>query len=301
MATVSPGLPNPFPLQRWRLHARVRRAVQWPAYEGSVLRGVWGHALKRAVCVTQAPQCGGCPLQQRCAYPALFEPAPPAGRRTYGDMTPPLVIEPGGGPRELQPGEGYGFHLVLFGRALKETALIRQTWQRALTDAIGPRRGALDVEPTDIIDDGVPLPSPEATPERIRVQLLTPLFVKRQGQPIAPAAFTAADFVWSVVRRVAEVCELHLGQTTGLDFAALKRAAQNLAFTEAQWEQQSFVRWSNRQEQHTPLTGIVGSGLVEGDLHPFWPVLHLGQWLHAGGKASFGLGHYRLTPVEMHP
>jgi CRISPR/Cas system endoribonuclease Cas6 (RAMP superfamily) len=42
------------------------------------------------------------------------------------------------------------------------------------------------------------------------------------------------------------------------------------------------------------LGGAVGSWTLAGDLAPFWPLLYLGQWLHVGKSATFGLGRYRL-------
>lgn len=44
--------------------------------------------------------------------------------------------------------------------------------------------------------------------------------------------------------------------------------------------------------------GIVGAATYEGDLAPFWPYLVFGQWTHVGKGATFGLGRYRLEPVE---
>jgi hypothetical protein len=42
------------------------------------------------------------------------------------------------------------------------------------------------------------------------------------------------------------------------------------------------------------LGGVVGDWTLRGDLAPFLPFLHLGQWLHAGKNATFGLGKYHL-------
>ncbi|MCX7659418.1 MAG: CRISPR system precrRNA processing endoribonuclease RAMP protein Cas6 [Caldimonas manganoxidans] len=287
------NLPSPFPVQRWRVHAHVTRTVCWPEYEGSALRGVWGHALRRLACATGQPRCEGCQLQRRCPYIALFEPAPAPGSRTYGDMTPPYVIEPGQGPRVLQAGQTYHFDLVVFGASLQYPALIRQAWQRALSANIGPVRGAMQLRGMELVQSAAPLPERPA-PSRVWVQLQTPVYIKRDGRALRAGQLTAADFVWAVVRRVAEVCELHLQRSLNCDFKALKQAAAALHFAQGQWEDHHFERWSNRQGRNTPLQGILGRGLLVGDLTPFWPLLHLGQWLHAGGKASFGMGRYVL-------
>jgi hypothetical protein len=227
---------------------------------------------------------------------ALFEPAPPPGSRTYGDMTPPYVIEPSDGPRSLPVGQTFHFDLVLFGAALNHGPLVQQAWRQALSANIGPARGAMALERFECLQPHVQLDMGPA-PVRVHVQLLTPLFIKREGRPVPARQWSAADFVWAVVRRVAEVCELHLQHPTGLDFQALKSAAARLRFAHGQWSDHRFERWSNRQGRNTPLSGVVGHGVLVGDLVPFWPLLQLGQWLHAGGKTSFGLGRYQLHPV----
>jgi len=43
------------------------------------------------------------------------------------------------------------------------------------------------------------------------------------------------------------------------------------------------------------LGGLLGQLHLQGDLAPFTQLLHLGQWLHVGKNASFGLGGYRLN------
>ena len=59
-----------------------------------------------------------------------------------------------------------------------------------------------------------------------------------------------------------------------------------------------WTRYSCRQQQKMELGGVVGSWQLTGELAPFLPFLHLGQWLHVGKEAVFGLGGYDL---EQHP
>ena len=47
-------------------------------------------------------------------------------------------------------------------------------------------------------------------------------------------------------------------------------------------------------QQRMVLGGALGRWTLQGDLAPFWPLLHLGQWLHVGKNATFGLGRYRM-------
>ncbi|MCI5167907.1 MAG: CRISPR system precrRNA processing endoribonuclease RAMP protein Cas6, partial [Candidatus Electrothrix sp. GM3_4] len=54
-------------------------------------------------------------------------------------------------------------------------------------------------------------------------------------------------------------------------------------------------RFSGRQQQWMKFGGLLGSvswqGRVE-DFRPFLPYLAIGEWIHVGGKSSFGLGKY---------
>jgi len=43
------------------------------------------------------------------------------------------------------------------------------------------------------------------------------------------------------------------------------------------------------------LGDVVGEWSLCGELGPFLPFLHLGQWLHVGKNATFGLGRYALS------
>ena len=59
-----------------------------------------------------------------------------------------------------------------------------------------------------------------------------------------------------------------------------------------------WTRYSSRQQQEMALGGVVGAWRLNGPrdaLASVWPWLWLGQWLHVGKNASFGLGGYQLS------
>jgi len=56
-------------------------------------------------------------------------------------------------------------------------------------------------------------------------------------------------------------------------------------------------RYSNRQHQKMTLGGLMGKIILTGELAPFVPMLYLGQWLHFGKNATFGMGRYQLALV----
>lgn len=59
-----------------------------------------------------------------------------------------------------------------------------------------------------------------------------------------------------------------------------------------------WARYSGRQKEWMQFGGLLGSVTYEGELSPFMPWLALGEWLHVGGKTSFGLGKYRIVLEE---
>ena len=70
-------MPATFPLARYRFEWRATRSMRLPDYAGSMLRGAFGHALRKLACMTKQKECDGCSLIASCPYPAVFAPVPP--------------------------------------------------------------------------------------------------------------------------------------------------------------------------------------------------------------------------------
>jgi CRISPR/Cas system endoribonuclease Cas6 (RAMP superfamily) len=68
--------------------------------------------------------------------------------------------------------------------------------------------------------------------------------------------------------------------------------------TSSRLEPCAFRRYSNRQGQNHPLTGVVGRVVLTSIPPDLWPYLVLGQWIHVGKESAFGMGKYVLEPAE---
>lgn len=306
-------LPTCFPVVRYRLEFTADAPIHLPEYAGSALRGAFGHALRRAACVTREPDCSACGLYRSCAYPAIFEPPPPLdyARRVMANVPPPFVVEPPPwGERAHRSGSALAFGIVLIGPALAQLPLVLMAWRNALRLGLGPQRGTArldrvfvegDAEPVLAEAAGrvrpheqsLPLPPPEASPHQVTLALETPLRLQREGHLLGVGELRARDLLMALLRRVAHLVELQIGGTLDVDFAAL-HAHAGCIDGDGQLAWRDWTRQSSRQQQRMVLGGLVGRWTLRGDLAPFWPLLYLGQWLHVGKNASFGLGRYRL-------
>lgn len=314
------GIPDPFPLVRYRIEAEVILPVRWPAYEGSTLRGLFGHALRAVACVTGRDQCDGCPMIRRCAYPVLFEPRlPEAVRRTSSDLSPACMILPSRHTtHELAPGDRFHFDVVLIGAARRWLEVMVLAWRRALSAGIGSAGGAARLRSLSLVDnqgacrklmDDSDLEHTRAIPEHeqdrrlpqmvegptvVSIEWITPVRIKRNGKVLDDRNLDGMAVFDAASRRLLEVCRIHLGVEPGLDLQAMRQRAKAIAITASSLRWVSFRRWSNRQGRSIPLAGVSGSMTLVGELTPLWQLLTVGEWLGIGGKTAFGFGHYRL-------
>jgi hypothetical protein len=98
--------------------------------------------------------------------------------------------------------------------------------------------------------------------------------------------------------RLSSLARFHGGGPLDIDFRGLIAAAEQVRLVRDMTAWTTWERYSGRQDRRMEWAGIVGAATYEGDLAPFWPYLVFGQWTHVGKGATFGLGRYRLEPVE---
>lgn len=305
------------PLARYRLHWQTITLTHLPDYAGSMLRGAFGHALRRVACLTRQKECGGCPLLATCAYSTVFSPPPRPNdlQRLSQTPAPYLVEPPPWGQRRLEPGTDWHFDIVLCGRALAELPLITLAFRQALERGIGPGDGrsqlrAIDHEIGDTyhtvyrpelghFKEHLPtIPEPGKTIpdeiDEIALHFQTPLRLQENGRALPPNRLTALTLLMAAVRRTALIQTFHGAGTPDWDFTGLKRLASTIT-DEKRLEWKDWTRRSARQQKTMQLGGVVGTWVLRGQLSPFILALHLGQWLHLGKETVFGLGHYQLT------
>ena len=303
--------PTSLPMQRWFWQIRVQDPLTLPRYAGSLLRGAFGHALRRTACVTRQPNCTNCPLQQSCTYSYLFEtPVPPEMRilRRYPSAPHPLVIEVPWGGRSLSPGETFVFSMVVMGRALHTLPLISLAWARACADGLGGNRARAELvgyrseEELEWRDPmaatGYPsgkIDVPSSPESSVLLRFITPFRARKEGVLCSPKDLRFREFLAHLQRRWGLLQAFH-GTGWEWDYEGALKQADSMAWEplDARWV--DWTRYSSRQKQTMKLGGVLGTYRIPAEtVTAFWPLLYLGQWTHVGKNASFGLGQYRLS------
>lgn len=302
-------------LARYRLDFTVETPLSLPAFAGSTLRGAFGGALRASACMTKAKVCDGCPLLTSCPYAVVFEPRPPTAGHSLQDFNQiprAYVIEPPQwGENTYAPSETLSFHLVLAGRVVEQLPLILWAFHKGFQRRLGKGDGTVSLarvwhvtgDETTLILDGpgghiaaheatVP-PAPTFAGDAVTLHFDAPLRLQTNGRRATAEEFTPRKLLNTLIRRIALIHEFHGPGQLALDFKALAALADALG-SEKQLHWRDWTRYSSRQRQKMDLGGVIGSWKLTGDLAPFLPFLHLGQWLHVGKEAAFGLGGYRL-------
>lgn len=306
------------PYVRLRMMMEAEEPAVLPPFQGSMLRGAFGHALRRTACVMGAEQeCASCRLRHACAYTRIFEPyvegEPPPFLRGIDQAVRPYVFEPlggtGDGEERLAPGDPLRFDLLLFGQAVDLQAYAflavermaraglgagRQRFRLVRVEAPGPEGAARTLfslgSPPATAPAPVVMPAEAALPPgRLALRLETPLRVKVRDHLNGRPSFR--DLVFNMLRRVLEVAHFHVaGAAIDWSFRELLDGASAVRVVAADLRWHDWERWSNRQQSSMKLGGLVGRLVLEGDLTPFAALLGAAQVVHVGKGATFGLG-----------
>ena len=322
----------PLQLSRYRLRFRERPSnasslALYQGYLGSAWRGIFGNALRRAVCVTNLPKCNGCALTTRCTYTKIFETslshnseaqaATPFSSHTTSPISPPnpYMLVPSN--NEFDENSKYvTLGLTLFGR--KGTHLSRILYALAQAAATGITRSRVELDLHDVQvertaenntfswrtiqtaflpqDDGhLPNYSLPPKPSTFRVHLLSPLRIKKDGGLVAPKELDFRAFAANLMRRLSLLSAYFCHESLNEDFVGLLRVAESIEIGKPSLRWQELRRYSSRQRTELKMGGIMGSFTIGTDaIERFWPFLWLGQWTHLGKGTTMGLGRYVL-------
>lgn len=298
------------PIARYQFQFKVITEINLPEYAGSALRGAFGRSLRKISCMTKEPECKSCGLYQTCPYTNIFEtPAPKQHQiQQFSQVPNAYIIEPPEwGAKQYYQNDLFQFDLVLFGKALLQLPLISFAFKRALEyNLAGGKAELMDIQhyqqdnalisilhKGNIIDHNQQIIIPDQFPPHFDLLFITPLRLQENGKPLTVTKITLERFLKTLLKRIALLSEFH-HQPLGLDFEQLITAIPQITDTKnLKW--QDWTRYSSRQQQKMKLGGIVGQWQMENVPMEWAKLLYIGQWLHCGKNATFGLGKYQIT------
>lgn len=323
---------------RARLLVVGERSVALPPFAGSAFRGALGHGMRRVRYGRKAgcPTCAvrsECRYQDLYAY--MFEspadhpfimPAAEALGKTAANFPQPFVLEPPEGG-EYFAGEMLPLTFTLVGRAVAYLPFFVCALEEMGRGGVGKGRGRVrlvavtdgDSEPEaggpviyngrtgDFIGPGTVmdlplvrrwaagLPRAETNGRSLRVCFLTPFRFKYQDR--LGAELTFPIFMRNVFRRL-DFLSVHSPLADPIPFGDLLAAAETVETARSRLEWADWQRFSHRQNQRMNLGGMIGDVWFSGDPALFLPYIKMGEYLHAGKAATFGLGRYRAELAD---
>lgn len=301
----------------------LERAVV-PPYEGSMIRGAFGRAFKESCC--PFPHDGsGCPLEDKCPYGYVFETSPPEGTREFAknkELPRPYIFEPPEGTRmEYAPGEKMRFGFTVVGRAAEYMPYFIYAFSKMGDEGVGRLKARYELEQVvaknslsgtqeeifdgatvrnrrlPIVWDDAVRASQSLDGERLRLEFLTPTFVKFRGE-VSPEAPPFAALVQALLIRIPMLSAVHCGEIWHEDFKGLVARAGEVETTRDETTWVSFRRYSSFKKRTELLEGVVGNVEYAGPIEEFLPLLCAGQLTHVGKHAVFGLGRYRMLDAR---
>ena len=305
-----------FSMLRFRLRAVTDMLL--PPFLGSTLRGAFGAALKRVVCILNGRDCDDCPLSDHCPFVRLFQPRNPLTWLETSRVPPPFVLRPHRrrGPR-VGAGSELGFDLGLVGSAIQFLPYFLAAWDKAGTElGLGKARnrglGRFEiVEVTDLLAPehrvlysgsghtllGLPTVQSAAwcakgkgNAAALRVLLKTPVRLQTRGHLIGTRddrRLTPKRLLEGTYRRLYILAACYTDGALGpLDMPNFPD--EPALYSQLRW--QDWERFSQRQDRRMRLGGVVGEMVLGPEFRPWFPLLWAATCLHVGKEATFGLG-----------
>ena len=307
---------------KYRFEFEAKDDISFVEFNGSAWRGLFGHALRKTVCVTGMPNCDKCLIASNCAYAYIFETSPGAGadRMTkYTAVPHPFVIK---NPSQQLVSKGEFFHLdlTLIGKANQYLAYILQTFIKAGKIGIKKDRGKfLALTLSQFVnnqwvqiwtesDSSINLQKNELQvipdmPDEVRINFVTPIKIVQKGKLVTAEKFQFSHLFHSLSRRISMLAYFHDNVDFNLYFSALLQQADSVKTLDKSMQPVKWKRYSSRQNKLMEVNGIKGSFTVKlTNYKQLWPFIWLGSQVHAGKLTSIPLpsSSLRLLCVSGH-
>ena len=289
-----------------------------PEYLGSALRGGFGRAFRRSVCVLRRSTCDACPLAAQCPYLHVFETPAPSGVKFLAQdarAPHPFVITPPGPGVTVE--RDVPVRVVLAGRALDYLPHFVWAFRKLGEEGLGGARVPFSLEritqeeetgaPATLYDAGGSLLASNPRLERLLVDgngetahavelhFLTPLRLRHRRRLVVRLSFDM--LITNILRRLTLLDQCHGDGGWRVDHKALIEQSRTVRIAGANLRWFDWTRYSSRQRTKMQMGGLLGRIRFEGELTPFMPLLRAAEVVNVGRNTSFGLGRMVVRKV----
>lgn len=297
-----------------------------PAYGGSMLRGSFGNIFRKVSCFKKIDiLCTDCPLKQSCAYAYIFQTSPESSTAMHfahnKQIPRPYIFEPlTGGKTEYIAGDDFKFRLILIGNAQKFMPFFILSFKELGAVGITPRRHKFSLSSIIVRNDlakreeeifcgetqivrntNLPIIFSDilkaaaefGDSQEISLEFLTPLRLKWNGE-ILTSYIPFEALMQNITIRIQMLNIYHCDGNFCKNLSDLSRKSSGIEVASKNIKWRRIERYSSRMQAKDTLSGLVGSITYKGNLKNYLPLLILGQYIHVGNKATFGLGKYIL-------
>ncbi len=301
-----------------------------PRIKGSMLRGAFGSALKRTVCIQKKQEsCQSCLFRSQCTYTKIFETyvegTPPPFLSKLPTSPRPYIIDAFDQKTEYAQGDTFSFTLTLLGNigalypyiiysislmAKRGLSSKRLPFQLHNVYWINPEQHSLAEntftetliykgETESLCAQAIPTHPhyEDSEHDQVQVRFLTPTRLKYEDQYIMDFSFRL--LVFKMLRRLLELAHFYAPENEiDWHFHPYLVQANEVAIMDPHLKWQDWHRYSSRQNTKMEIGGFIGDILLAGNINGFTPLLLQSQVLHIGKGTSFGLGKIRVTITE---
>ena len=321
-------------IARYKVSLQALEYGELPIFLGSTLRGALGYQLKRTVCITEHRDCSKCIVVEKCSYPYIFESAISTSKKKRCQRIPqPFLLtlpplKPGAKPgtyRNFVLGNKLEFVLTLMGKAITYLPYLiysidqmgkigfgieqKVRFELLTVDTLGEKfrvydslKGQMEeIRDTSILLEEIMcrynqiLYFNNTKQNKVKLDFISPTRI-REGSSLQDS-FDFNLLITNIVRRLQILLEFY-GQDQWepkTDFAEL---AKKVKLKSSQLEWWDFRHYSNRQNSHLKLGGVIGKIEFEAEnIAQLLPLLAVGELLHVGTATSFGLGKYNIIDI----
>lgn len=278
-------------------------AGRLPAFLGSTIRGLIGHAMYRfQVPLARSKEFG------KNSFIEQFSTSGNAGGAVNGYALRVETKE----KVEWKEGDICQFDLTLIGSMSEQAGVFLDALQEMDRMGWGAQRIKFQLLQVTNLDTGrliwhggktwlrnmqsLPLDCPE-NPANIAVfHFCSPTRLLASSQLIQAPTF--AHIVESLSRRLSLLSEAYTDTTINFRTEEMLAAAKKVETTKSSLRVTEFKRYSmNRHDHKLPLSGIEGIARYEGDLTSFTSLLEAGRKINIGKNATHGFGYYEVYYV----